>query len=81
MKPTQMDRLAVLQKGHVKLHRGEVVLPKREEGAVRMVRVDAKTVKYVKVREEALTKAGCEPIQVQRGVYDIAPEREEVAGG
>ncbi len=32
----------------------------------------------IKEREEALTTLNIEPIEVQRGVYDIAPEREEV---
>lgn len=31
-----------------------------------------------KDREEALTTLSIEPIEVEPGVYDIAPEREEV---
>lgn len=31
-----------------------------------------------KEREQALTEANCEPIEVEQGIYDIAPEREEV---
>ncbi len=51
MKPTQMDRLAALQKGNAKLLRGQAVLPTRREAETQIVRVDAKTVKYVRVAE------------------------------
>lgn len=33
-----------------------------------------------KEREQALTDSNCEPIEVQQGIYDIAPDREEVEG-
>lgn len=48
MKPTQMDRLAALQKGNAKLLRGQAVLPTRQAAEMQMVRVDSKTVKYVR---------------------------------
>lgn len=32
----------------------------------------------LKEREQVLTTLNIEPIEVKRGVYDIAPEREEV---
>ncbi len=33
---------------------------------------------YNKSREEVLTNLNVEPIEIEKGVYDIAPEREEV---
>ncbi len=31
-----------------------------------------------KSREEVLTNLDVEPIEIEKGLYDIAPEREEV---
>lgn len=52
MKRTQMDTLAALQKRNAKLLRGQAVLPTRQAAETRMVRIDDKTVKYVKVAQE-----------------------------
>lgn len=52
MRPTQMDRVAALQKGNAKLNRGQAVFPTRQAVETRMVRIDAKTVKYVRVAQE-----------------------------
>jgi len=54
MKRTQMDQIAALQKGNAKLLRGQAVLPTSREGETQTVRVDAKTVKYVRAAQEGV---------------------------
>lgn len=48
MKLSHIDRINIIQKGHVKLHRGERILETRKRTEDRYVRIDTKTVTIVK---------------------------------
>lgn len=43
-----LDRVQILQKGHLRV-KDTKVLPTRKEQEYKVVRIDSKTVKYVKV--------------------------------
>lgn len=48
MKQAMIDRVQILQRGHLRA-KDTKVLPTRQEQAYKVVRIDDKTVKYVKI--------------------------------